>query len=94
MGKFPVVRDIIERVVNTAWQTVLAVLTADGVNLVDLRDLTFWQGAGLAGLGAAWALLKSLVATRIAKRNGRANSASLDPAVQLAPTSPAVTDAR
>lgn len=84
-AKFPIARDIFERVYNTAWQTVLAVLTADGVDLIDLRDMDLWKGAGLAGLGAGFALLKSLVGTQIAKRRGQASSASLDPAVQLEP---------
>jgi hypothetical protein len=86
-AKFPIARDIFERVANTAWQTAAAVITADGVNLIDLRDVTFWQGAGIAGIGAGWALFKTLVATQLAKRNGKASSASLDPAVQLEPVS-------
>ncbi len=86
MTRFPVVRDALERIWNTAWQTAAAVLTADGVNLIDLRDLGLWQAAGLAGLGAGWALIKTLVAAQVAKRNGEAVSASLDPQVRLQPT--------
>jgi methyl coenzyme M reductase beta subunit len=79
--RFPVLRDVVERAVSTGVQTALAVLTADGVNLLDLRDLTLWQGAGLAGLGAAWALVKAVVAVKIGKKG-----ASLDPKVGLQPT--------
>lgn len=69
------VRDMVERVVSTAAEAALGVVTAVGFNLIHLDS---WQAvavaAGSAGLAA---LLKALAAFRV----GNPDSASLNPNV-------------
>lgn len=84
-AKFPIARDIFERVAATFVATVLGLATADGVDLQNALSVDNWKTWGVAGVVAAFTLLKSIVATQIAKRGGQAASASLDPAVQLEP---------
>lgn len=83
--KFPVARDIVERVLSTFVLTLLTLATADGINWADWADLRNWQSWGVAALAAAFSLFKGLLASQIGKRGGAATSASLDPGVQLAP---------
>jgi hypothetical protein len=85
MGRFPVGRDIAERVLATFVMTVLGLATADGINWTDWGSLDNWQTWGVGGLTAGFSLLKGLIASRISKRQGR--SASLDPGVKLQPVS-------
>lgn len=55
-----------ERVLSTAAQAAIAILTADGFNLLNIR----WQGVlATVGLAALLSLLKSLVANQ-ATRTG------------------------
>lgn len=84
-AKFPIARDIFERVAATFVVTVLGLATADGVDLQNALSLDNWKTWGVAGLVAGFTLLKSVIATRIGKRGGQAVSASLDPAVRLDP---------
>lgn len=84
-GKFPVVTDALERVVMTFVVTVLGGVTADGVGIDEALDLGHWKVWALAGVVAAFTLLKTLIAAQIAKRGGQAVSASLAPSVALQP---------
>lgn len=84
-AKFPIARDIFERVAATFVATVLGLATADGVDLQNVLSIDSWKTWGVAGVVAAFSLLKGLIATQIAKRGGQAASASLDPAVRLDP---------
>lgn len=86
MGRFPVLRDAVERVLATFVVSLLGLATADGVGWVDWANVSNWRVWGISGLVAAFTVLKTAIATRIAKRNGQATSASFDPAVQLQPT--------
>ena len=80
--RFPLVRDAFERVVFTFVAAVLGLATADGVDLTQATSLGSWKAWGAAGLIAAFTLLKTIIAARI----GSGTSASVDPAVQLRPT--------
>lgn len=84
-ARFPIARDIFERVASTFVVALLGMATADGVGWVDWFGLASWKAWAGAALIAAFTLLKTLVATQIAKRNGQATSASLDPGVRLQP---------
>ena len=64
-------RDLAERVVATFIGTFVAALVSSGP--VNLTDLSTWQSAGLAGLGAATALVKGAVARTV----GSSDSASV-----------------
>lgn len=79
--RFPVVRDLFERVASTFVAAVLAAWVADGLNWTSALQIDTWRTYALAGVAAVVSLLKGLVATRI----GRNPSASLDPAVKLQP---------
>lgn len=68
-------RDLTERVVTTFVQASAAVVVAAGP--ANMLNLSFWQGAGVAGMTAVGALLKGLVARNIGNRN----SASVAPRV-------------
>lgn len=81
MNRFPIGRDILERVLATFGLTVLALATADGVDWTDWGSVDNWKTWGVAGIAAAFSLIKGLIATRVGGR-----SASLDPAVKLAPS--------
>jgi hypothetical protein len=64
-------RDLTERVVATFLGTFVAALASSGpANVV---DLSVWQSAGLAGMGAVAALVKGTVARAI----GSSDSASV-----------------
>lgn len=81
MNRFPIGRDIVERVLATFVLTVLGLATADGIDWTDWGSLDNWQTWGVAGIVAVFTLVKGLIATKIGGR-----SASLDPAVKLQPT--------
>jgi len=83
--KFPVVKDAAERVIMTFVLTVLALATADGVDWTDWGSLSNWQTWAVAGITAAFTLVKAIVAAQIGKVNGHATSASLAPSVKLQP---------
>ena len=83
--RYPVARDIAERVAATFLVTLIAMATADGVDLTAWGDLANWKTWAVAAIAAAFSLLKSIIASRI----GRNPSASLDPAVKLQPDPPA-----
>jgi hypothetical protein len=85
MNKYPVARDIAERVLVTFVVTLLGLATADGVNWTEWGSWNHWQTWAVSALTAAFSLLKGLIATRIGKVGRNATSASLDPAVKLAP---------
>jgi hypothetical protein len=83
--KFPVARDIFERVGMTFVGAVLTAWYSDAANwqqTFQFDNVKTYVGAGLLAL---FTLAKSAVGTRIGKRDGQATSASLDPAVVLAP---------
>src|SRR5690242_13640807 len=80
--RYPVIRDVVERVLATFVMTMLALATADGVDWTEWTDWGHWKTWAISALAAAFSLLKSLIATRV----GRNPSASLDPAVKLQPT--------
>jgi hypothetical protein len=90
-NRFPVVRDIFDRLWRTFVQAVLAVAITDGINLQSVLDLETWKTYGLAGVAACLSLIMSLLATRVGKIRGQANSASFDPAVKLQPVDGSVT---
>ena len=82
--KFPVGRDIFERVAATFVEAAGAVVLADVTNLVNITDMSVWKGAGVAGLTAVLALAKSAFAAwRSAKSGG--GGASVDPKVNIEP---------
>ncbi len=85
--KLPVARDIFERMVGTAAAAIAAQILSDAANWQDVLKVDNWKGWAFVGAASAFTFLKGLLATQVAKRNGRASSASLDPAVQLQPTS-------
>jgi hypothetical protein len=80
MPKFPIGRDVFERVLWTFIAAALAPAVADGIGWIDWGNLTNWKSWLAAGATAAFTLVKALVATKIGGK-----SASLDPAVKLAP---------
>jgi hypothetical protein len=84
-SKFPVARDVFERVVMTFLAAVAASIVSDAANWTDVLSLSNWKAWGFAGLAAAFTLVKSLLATQVGKMNGKAASASLDPEVKLQP---------
>lgn len=84
-SRLPIARDILERVLATFVASLLGLATADGVDLTDALSPASWKGWAAAALIAAFTLLKTMVAAQVAKRNGSASSASLDPAVRLEP---------
>jgi hypothetical protein len=67
--------DLIERVIWTFLGAAGAVALAGGP--ADMLSVSFWQGAGTAGLAAAVTLLKGIAARIIGQRN----SASTAPTV-------------
>jgi methyl coenzyme M reductase beta subunit len=83
MGRFPIARDVMERTLATFVVTVLGLATADGVDLQNVLDVDNWRTWVTAGIVAAFTLVKSAIAVKVGGR-----SASLDPAVSLAPTEP------
>ena len=60
-------KDTFERVVSTAAQAALGVLTADGV--IGVADVDFKAGASIVGLAALASLLKALVAGKFTGDN-------------------------
>lgn len=82
MTRFPVARDIVERVVATFAASVLGLATADGVGVQDVLNIGSWKLWAASGIVAAFTLLKTLIASRV---GSGAPSASLDPAVKLQP---------
>ena len=91
---FPVVKDAIERIVATFIVTVLGLATAPAVGVEGVLKLDNWKAWGLAGVIAAFTLLKTVVAAWIGRVNGRATSASLAPGVKLQPDNVSGTDLR
>lgn len=85
MERFPILTDIFERVSATFGVVLLTFLTSDTLNWQDVLQLDNWKGWATAALAAAFTTLKAAVATQIAKRRGRATSASLAPSVKLQP---------
>lgn len=83
--KFPVMRDAFERLVRTFLQAVLAAGISDGIDIQNVLSLDTWKTYALAGIAAAISLIMSAIATRVARYQGRASSASLDPEVKLQP---------
>jgi hypothetical protein len=69
------IADALERAVSTVAQTALAVLTADGANLLSVTTTGFLLTCGTAGVVS---ILKSIVASRV----GDKDSASLLPSVE------------
>lgn len=67
--------DLLERVIWTFLGAAAAVALAAGP--ADMLSVSFWQGAGTAGLAAVVTLLKGLAARAIGQRN----SASTAPSV-------------
>lgn len=85
MRRFPVARDIVERVLSTFATAVVAAWVSAGAD---------WQSAFQpdqartyvgAGVLAVLTLVKGFIATLVARRGGQAVSASFDPAVKLQP---------
>lgn len=68
-------RDLIERVIWTFLGAAAAVALAGGP--ADMLSVSFWQGAGTAGLAAVVTLVKGLAARLVGQRN----SASTAPGV-------------
>jgi hypothetical protein len=62
--------DLLERVVVTFLQAVLAVVAVDGT---DITSLSVWEGAALAGAAAVLSLLKGILARYV----GAPDSAAL-----------------
>lgn len=85
MARFPVGRDVAERVLSTFVLTVLTLASADGLDWTDWTDMGNWRAWAVAGLAAAFSLTKGLLASQVGKMRGRATSASLDPVVKLQP---------
>lgn len=84
-NRFPVGRDVFERVLWTFLAATLTPAVADGVGWINWGSLANWQSWLAGGMVAAFTLVKSLIATQIGKVNGEASSASTDPAVKLQP---------
>ena len=80
--RYPIARDIIERVGATFVLTLLSLATADGINWTDWGSMDNWRAWAIAALTAAFSLVKGIIATRFGRE-----SASLDPAVGLQPVS-------
>lgn len=78
--KFPVGRDIFERVAATFVVSVLGLATADGVDLQSVLSVDNWKTWLTAGVIAAFTLVKALIATAISGKG-----ASLAPGVALEP---------
>lgn len=83
--KFPVARDIFDRLWRTFVQAVLAAGLSDLANWQDVLRLDTWKTYAMAGVAAVLSLIMSFVATKVGKRGGKATSASFDPTVQLQP---------
>lgn len=80
--KYPVGRDVLERLVKSFIQGAIAVALSQGVDLTNIVHLTFWQAVGTGGITAVLSLVMSLLSLAIGKKG-----ASADPAVGLAPVS-------
>lgn len=83
--KFPVIKDAVERIVATFVVTVLGLATAPAIGVEGVLKLDNWKAWGLAGVVAAFTLLKTVVASWLGRVNGKATSASLAPSVKLQP---------
>lgn len=81
--KFPVGRDVFERLVKSFIQGASTVAIATGINLAHVVDLTWYKALAFGGITAVLSLVTSLVSLAIGK-----NGASADPAVGLAPDGP------
>jgi hypothetical protein len=90
MSRFPVLRDIVERVASTFGAAVLGAWVSDGLNWQNYFHADTIKTYVAAGVVAVITLLKGMAATWVARRNGQATSASLDPAVKLQPVGGAV----
>lgn len=85
MARFPVGRDIFERVAMTFAEGAAGVALADQFGLLELSRTEWWSAVATGGVMAVLALGKSTLAAWKSKRaNGQAG-ASLDPQVNLAP---------
>lgn len=78
--KFPVARDVFERLVKSFIQGAATVAIAQGINLTTVVDLGFWKALLFGGITAVLSLVTSVVSLAIGK-----TGASADPAVGLAP---------
>lgn len=83
--KFPVGRDIAERIYKSFIQGVATVAIATGINLTNVVDLTWYKALGFGGITAVLSLVTSLISVSFGKKG-----ASADPAVGLAPEQTAV----
>jgi hypothetical protein len=83
--KFPVGRDIFERLAKSFIQGAGAVAIAQGISLTTVVDLDFWKAIGVGGITAVLSLVTSVISLAIGKKG-----ASADPAVGLAPEQTAV----
>lgn len=72
-------RDTAERVVVTAAQAVLVLLSLDGVDQLADREIDLPTLASGAGFGALYALVKAVAASFV----GDKDSASLDPKLEV-----------
>lgn len=80
-SKFPVARDVFERLVKSFLQGAIAVALAQGLDVVHVMHLDFWRAVGMGGITAVLSLITSVLSLAIGKKG-----ASADPAVGLAPT--------
>jgi hypothetical protein len=72
------IRDLVERVAATFAQAFLAALVAaNWFDIAHIRDLSVLQTAGVAGIASVLALIKGLIAARLARKD----TASLAPGV-------------
>jgi hypothetical protein len=89
-ARFPVARDVFERIVKTFLAALGAALVSDAANWQDVLKADNWKGWAAAAVAAVFSLVMNLITTQIGKVNGRSVGASADPQVKLQPvdTSP------
>jgi hypothetical protein len=86
-SKFPVAKDIAERVIATFVVSVLGLATSDAVGWQDVLKLDNWKLWSAAGLVTAFSLLKNLITSKIGGKG-----ASAVPSVTLAPEDEVASD--
>lgn len=79
-SKYPVARDVFERVLKSFIQGAAAVAISQGINLTTIVNLTFWHAVLFGGITAVLSLVTSLVSLAVGKKG-----ASADPAVGIEP---------
>jgi len=72
MNRYPIARDIFDRVWRTFLVVVAGLATTDGLGVQDWLSLDNWKTWITAGVAAAFTLLLSLVATQVGKLRGKA----------------------